>query len=281
MAKKERNQEVVFAPDMDTVKTEENMYETEAYGTPQPEAGSDVTVMKQVGIGGPVPIVAPKHNTIQLQPIVVPLAVVPYMTQDSNVLRTDTKQQAQYSEEDYSEAAEFTAVDQKKKVVKKQHIVSRVFALVSFIISAVIVLPFILSYFGIQLFGDDMSYLNVIKILQDAIANGGESVDWLRFSMYMGCFGFTGIVVIVSLLSILFGKYPRAFMGLFTLVPMGTMITVIILDVIANTFVAENVKVFVVLLAITILNFVLSIIFSIVLNRIEDKKERIVKTSEI
>ena len=86
MAKKNRKPEVEKVPESNApivFENEQTLYEAEAYGSPQPEAGSDVTVMKPVGIGGPVPIVAPKHNTIQLQPIVVPLAVVPYMTHRS------------------------------------------------------------------------------------------------------------------------------------------------------------------------------------------------------
>ena len=97
MSKKDKKQEIVMTPDNGEIKLEdEPMFESEAYAAPQPEAGSDVTVLKPVGTGGPVPIVAPKHNTIQLQPIVVPLAVVPYMTQDSNVLRTDGRGQNVY-----------------------------------------------------------------------------------------------------------------------------------------------------------------------------------------
>ena len=99
MSKKDKKQEIVMTPDNGEIKLEdEPMFESEAYAAPQPEAGSDVTVLKPVGTGGPVPIVAPKHNTIQLQPIVVPLAVVPYMTQDSNVLRTDGRGQNVYAQ---------------------------------------------------------------------------------------------------------------------------------------------------------------------------------------
>ena len=91
MAKKD-NRVLATAPaaaPLATMPAEEPvLYESEAYGDPQPDAGATTTIMKPVGIGGPVPIVAPKHNTIQLQPIVVPLALVPYMTQDSDVLRT-------------------------------------------------------------------------------------------------------------------------------------------------------------------------------------------------
>ena len=65
MAKKDKKQEIVMTPDNSEVRVEdEPMFESEAYTAPQPEAGSDVTVLKPVGTGGPVPIVAPKHNTI-------------------------------------------------------------------------------------------------------------------------------------------------------------------------------------------------------------------------
>ena len=98
MAKKERI-ETSFDPEVreETVspaaaseeEPKETLYESEAYGNPRPDTGTRTTVMKTVGVGGPVPIIAPKHNTIQLQPIIVPLAVVPYMSQDSAVLNTE------------------------------------------------------------------------------------------------------------------------------------------------------------------------------------------------
>ncbi|MCQ2602609.1 MAG: hypothetical protein MJ193_01645, partial [Clostridia bacterium] len=90
MAKKD----IKFEPPVEEQK--EETFETEAYGTPEPDKGMDTTVMKPVGMGAPVPVVMPKHNTVQLQPIIVPLAVVPYMTQDSDVLRTDGENAGQY-----------------------------------------------------------------------------------------------------------------------------------------------------------------------------------------
>ena len=65
MSKKDKKHEIVMTPESEIKVEDEPMFEAEAYTAPQPEAGSDVTVMKTVGTGGPVAIVAPKHNTAQ------------------------------------------------------------------------------------------------------------------------------------------------------------------------------------------------------------------------
>ena len=103
MAKKNNVQN--FVPEQEYVQEdvmlqEEVLFESEAYGSAQPDAGMGTTVCKPVGIGGPVPIIAPKNSTIQLQPIVVPMAVVPYMSQDCDVLKTEGVQ----TTDDYDEA---------------------------------------------------------------------------------------------------------------------------------------------------------------------------------
>ena len=89
MAKKNNVQN--FVPEQEIVQEEvapqqeEVLFESEAYGNAQPDAGMGTTVCKPMGIGGPIPVVAPKNNTIQLQPIIVPMAVVPYMSTFSGV----------------------------------------------------------------------------------------------------------------------------------------------------------------------------------------------------
>ncbi len=282
MAKKERNQAVQV--EMETFEParlveEEPLYEADAYQTPQLDEGADVTVMKTVGVGGPVPIVAPKHNTIQLQPIIVPLAVVPYMTQDSNVLRTDAKTQQVYAEAEYAEAIAFEDVVQKKKKVKKHNnLLSRVFAFVTLLISAVVVVPFILSYFMQSLGSVDLSYLNVIGAIQSWIAKAGTySVG--RYALYLATFATSGVLVLTSLIGLIVGKYPRALTVVLSLLSLGTLLGLLIFDLVKAQFVLEDSIIFVALIAICALNVLLSIIFSIVLNRAEDKKEAI--TSEI
>ncbi|MBQ9276873.1 MAG: hypothetical protein IJ226_04710 [Clostridia bacterium] len=286
MSKKNRKQEVVLEPENSApvvFEEEPTLFEAEAYGSPQPEAGSDVTVMKPVGIGGPVPIVAPKHNTIQLQPIVVPLAVVPYMTQDSGVLRTDARGQQQT--EEYAEAAEFTQAQTEKARKAKKKFSARWFVLATFLISAVLVLPFILSYFyeslgALKFVGNDK--FNVIGTIAGWISSKSVPTEGLyRDILFIAAAVSTCVLVIVELIALLAGKYPRAFTVIFSLVPMGTSLAVLIIDIVNNNFVANDRVALIVFLALSILNFLLSIVFSVVINHAEDKADRQRYTSEI
>lgn len=275
MAKKDKNQEIVFSPDTNDVRVDdEPLFEAEAYGTPQPEAGSDVTVMKPVGIGGPVPIVAPKHNTIQLQPIVVPLAVVPYMTQDSGVLRTDGKQQNGYmpSTVEYGDATEFETVSTQKKIKKKAKVQPRVFALVTFLLSAVIVLPFILSYFMGSLGSVDISKYNVIGVIMGWVKDGFNARPLRNFA-FIGVAAVQAVMVVTMLISIIVGKYPRAFTFILSLGSAAAMLAYLIKLLVKKQFVLNNQIALVVLVALTLLNFVLTIVFSCVLNKLDDKVE--------
>lgn len=275
MAKKDKNQEIVFSPDTNDVRVDdEPLFEAEAYGTPQPEAGSDVTVMKPVGIGGPVPIVAPKHNTIQLQPIVVPLAVVPYMTQDSGVLRTDGKQQNGYmpSTVEYGDATEFETVSTQKKIKKKAKVQPRVFALVTFLLSAIIVLPFILSYFMGSLGSVDISKYNVIGVIMGWVKNGFNARPLRNFA-FIGVAAVQAVMVVTSLISIIVGKYPRAFTFILSLGSAAAMLAYLIKLLVKKQFVLNNQIALVVLVALTLLNLVLTIVFSCVLNKLDDKVE--------
>lgn len=272
----ENNAPVVF-------EEEKPLFEAEAYGSPQPEAGSDVTVMKQVGIGGPVPIVAPKHNTIQLQPIVVPLAVVPYMTQDSGVLRTEGRQQPNVPE--YAEATEFSAptAETAKKAKKKTH--PRLFVLATFVLTAVLVLPFILSYFyenlGLLKF-DGLDKFNVIGTIAGWIQTKSVPKAGLyRNIIFIAGGASVAIMFIVELIALLAGKYPRAFTIIFSLVPAGTSLFVLIYDMVKNKFVLNDRVALVVFVALALLNLLLAIIFTVVLNRAEDKADRQRYTSEI
>ncbi|MCM1305908.1 MAG: hypothetical protein NC037_05140 [Bacteroides sp.] len=261
----------------------EPLYESDAYGSPQPDYGSDVTVMKQVGIGGPVPIVAPKHNTIQLQPIVVPLAVVPYMTQDSNVLRTDNRQAGGYvpeEEESYREATEFdTAPRRRAKSAKKKRAVSytRIFSLISFIITALFLVPFFLSYKEIAIGDMLIMEFNVIAFIQIWIDFGFNiQTDYVQL-IYVIVMGLAGIQLILTLLGIIIGKYPKPIISILSFLTTGSFLGLLIYALIKKAFIAELEIGFLVLLSVSALNFILSIVFSILLNSKEDKEERRVR----
>lgn len=274
MSKKDKKQEIVMTPDNGEIKLEdEPMFESEAYAAPQPEAGSDVTVLKPVGTGGPVPIVAPKHNTIQLQPIVVPLAVVPYMTQDSNVLRTDGRGQNVYAQAtvENDEATDFETVSA-RKVKKKGKVQPRIFALVTFLLSALTVLPFILSYFMPSVGSVSIEKLNVIGVIQNWIANG-FALRPLSNIAYIGVAAVSAVMTIASLISVIVGKYPRAFNFIFALASSGAMLALLIKWLVTKTFVASEKIAFLIVLVLCLVNLVLTIVFAILMNKLDDKVE--------
>ncbi len=275
MSKKERVQiETTQIPAQDPSLEEEPILETEAYVAPQPEAGSDVTVMKPVGIGGPVPIVAPKHNTIQLQPIVVPLAVVPYMTQDSSVLRTDGRQQPPAYVQDGGEATEFQAVDKEKKP-KKVRPKKRLFALLSLVLSLLTVLPFILCYFKVQIKeGINFAEFDTIKVIADLVnhtvkINAVTAIDALN----MVVMAMVMLAALFLIIGLIIGKYPKPLLSIFLFIATGCLAAELVLKVLKKAFVLKNEIVFIVMLAVTAIAFVLSIVFSVLINHIEEKAE--------
>lgn len=274
MSKKDKKQEIVMTPDNGEIKLEdEPMFESEAYAAPQPEAGSDVTVLKPVGTGGPVPIVAPKHNTIQLQPIVVPLAVVPYMTQDSNVLRTDGRGQNVYAQAtvENDEATDFETVSA-RKVKKKGKVQPRIFALVTFLLSALTVLPFILSYFMPSVGSVSIEKLNVIGVIKNWIDNG-FALRPLSNIAYICVAVVSAVMTIASLISVIVGKYPRAFNFIFALASSGAMLALLIKWLVTKTFVVSEKIAFLIVLVLCLVNLVLTIVFAILMNKLDDKVE--------
>lgn len=277
MAKKYQEFEVSEEPEVVALEEVEPLFEAEAYGTPQPEAGSDVTVMKQVGIGGPVPIVAPKHNTIQLQPIVVPLAVVPYMTQDSNILRTDTRATGGYeTDEDYREGVEFDTHERTKEAKKKKGVSwVRVLALITFILSALTVLPFFLSEATDNLGAMIIKDFNVIQIMRGWIVGGfkmsnGGAINLVYFIVMC----LVGIQTILTLLGVVIGKYPKPIAPILSFITMGAFIGLLVYKIVKHSFVVKDEVGFLVLLSLSVLTFVLSLVFSILLNYREDKQEQ-------
>lgn len=273
MSKKDKKHEIVMTPASEIKVEDEPMFEAEAYTAPQPEAGSDVTVIKTVGTGGPVPIVAPKHNTVQLQPIVVPLAVVPYMTQDSSVLRTDGRGQNGYAQAtvENDEATDFETIAT-RKVKKRGKIQPRIFALVTFILSALVVLPFILSYFVKNIGSVSIEQFDIIGKIKDWVANGFE-LRPLRYPAYIGVAAVSALMTIASLVSVICGKYPRALNFIFALAASGAMLAVLVKWLVDKTFDASQNVGFLVILVLSLVNLVLSIVFAVLLNKLDDKIE--------
>ncbi len=263
MAKKD----IKFEPPVEEKMDE--TFEAEAYGNPEPDKGMDTTVMKPVGMGAPVPVVMPKHNTVQLQPIIVPLAVVPYMTQDSDVLRTDGESAGQYQSRQAASEFENAGTAKREKVArqKKASTGKRIVALVEFLLAAVVVSAIILAKyrpeFGLLKLGD----MNIIDGITQWISTKVAPENMLFIILYSVMALFGGITFIITLISLICGRLPSRFIVLMSLLYAAPVIAVLCIKLVQNVFVLDDEIALIVLSAVSVLSFILSIIFSAVLNR--------------
>lgn len=258
---------------------DEIILEADAYTSPQPDSGSDVTVLKPVGVGGPVPIVAPKHNTIQLQPIVVPLAVVPYMTQDSSVLRTDGRTaQPSYAQEG-GEATDFRSYDavDRENAKKKKNVgaMARIFSLITFLLAAIATIPYILCYEGVTIGKVDFFEFDTILLI-DMWVNKVIDFSFTPVSNILGIaiMATTMLTALFALIGIIIGKYPKPLACIFLFIALGCLVAELVIDLVGKNFVFNDRIIFIVVLALTVVAFILSIVFSALINRREDKAEQ-------
>lgn len=282
MAKKESVQK--FTPSVETLEevTEQALYESEAYGSPQPDAGMETTVMKPVGMGGPVPIVAPKHNTIQLQPIVVPLAVVPYMTQDSDILRTESTSPNSYSGlEEIQQMSESAQAKAKKETSQKAK--KRIAAAFAAILSALVVTCYLLAQFSPNAFGWDFSEFDVIGMLTYWI-EGLPPINMALTLLFILSAGFSAITFLYSLIGLIFGKYARGFASVLALLSAAPVVAAVIYMAIKGTFVVGEQIALLVTAGVAFLCFVVSVIFALAGSREKnayENQEYFGSTSEI
>ncbi len=247
------------------------LFESEAYGSPQPDAGMETTVLKTIGIGAPVPIVAPKHNTIQLQPIIVPIAVVPYMTQDSDILRADSAPSGgqfgygEYPDAEFSKSASASA--DKKTVKNKKGAVARVCAVIVFLFAAVQMLFFLLAKFAPNTLGLNLAPFNVIDALYSWIAFKIAPVNKAVMILYSIAAAASGLLVLVSLLSLIFGKYPYSFVSVLALLSAAPVGAALIYEVVKGTFDLNVEMALIVLTAISVVLFFLSVILVLVASK--------------
>ncbi len=292
MAKKEKDKEVVFATQdidasFDTLAdnslsdVDEPLYEAEAYDNPSQDEDKDLTFIRPVGIGAPVPIIAPKHNHVQLQPIVVPLAVIPYMSQDTDSLygrRDNGVNNNTYSSQQGNSYPTDFSVEEKRKVQRSCKVRPRVFALVTLLLSLVMVVPFILSIWYNELGTQDMTRFGAISNLialgtQGALPFTVDSMLFIDFVLFMVMLVSCALLVISDLIGLIVGKYPRVLNGLFSVLGLGATLGVLIRGLVQQDLEIGTSIVFFVLIAVAGINAILSIIFSISLNRLDDKAE--------
>lgn len=277
MARKKNKQNLEMTVQNDAVNFEQDtMYESDAYLAPQQDAGQDVTVLKTVGAGGPIPIIAPKHSTVQLQPIVVPLAVIPYMSNDTSALLYGNPASTSQPGAD-DRAAEFEL--EAKKLKKQRKAQPRIFALVNFLLYAVALLPFILSIFMDDFKGISLNGYNVIAIVQDWI-NG-------NFAWQLGTIGNVAIAAVlavgavISLLTIVFGKYPKVLNILLTILAVAAHVVFLVTWILNNEFVINDSIAFFVSGGASVVNLVLVVVFSILTNKLEDKAETVQASARV
>ena len=259
MAKKD-NRVLATAPAAAPVATmpaeEPVLYESEAYGDPQPDAGATTTIMKPVGIGGPVPIVAPKHNTIQLQPIVVPLALVPYMTQDSDVLRTEGGAAA-LERQDYAGAVEFDRAEQKAAARTSTRTKIAYFK------------PDIHPEFSLAQADAIGMVINWAK---------GDPFDYSLTLVNIVAAAFCAMAFIVTLVSLFAGRYPRKTVTALSLLSAAAYAAEIAHQEIAGHFDPVKDSAVLMMLALTGLAFIVSVIFLAVCVKREDREDLMLRS---
>ena len=79
--------------------------------------------------------------------------------------------------------------------------------------------------------------------------------------------------VAVALIGLIIGKYPKPLICVFEFVGMGCLIAILVIDIVKKQFVVQDRAMFIVVLALTAVAFVLSVLFSALINRREDKAE--------
>ena len=284
MAKKERvettfnpevKKEEVVAP---VAESQETMYESEAYGNPRPDQGTKTTVMKTVGIGGPVPIVAPKHNTIQLQPIIVPLAVVPYMSQDSSVLRTDGKPDGVAADGGSYAAVEFDAARmqaEKRTAVRRMSAVFRVYSLITFLVAAIIAAGFLLAAYSPVLGALDFSGNDVIGNIRQLVDGGEPLVMSQTVTNIIAAFG-VALALVCSLFGIVIGKYARKTMIACSVLSLGAFAAELIAQAVRGTFSLAASGALILMAALAAAMFVVSVVFAALAVRREEATEETV-----
>ncbi len=295
----EEPQEAVLAePYYDMV--EDDFYEADAYDIPQTENGQDVTFVKPVGIGAPVPIVAPKHTNVQLQPIVVPLAVIPYMSQDTDVLYANRREQQPQRRQapqrqgqpvaahnDASYPTEFSVEDH-AKAKKSCKVRARVCSFFTLLLSALVLALFGIGAYTFIAFGGGGFAINNTKILfVPCLESVGVFVDFIMKGQAAAILQdpstIVGVVIcavalvqaIVALITLIGGRYPRVWNCLASLVVFGGLLGLMIKDIIViDTWVVDEWYMEIVAVGLAFIGFLLAVIFSISLNRLDNKVER-------
>lgn len=299
MAKTNKKKEELRLKELEEQQKKAQEFETEAYTEATPDPGMETTFTKVVGTGGPVPIVAPKHTTVQLQPIIVPLAVVPYMSSDSDILKTEGKPgEPSYQQgSDSGLSAEFKKVESQDAIKsnKKSKVRKRVFSLFTFLFTAIGVLYFVLVHFKPEIFSflgsnavDPIGWLihwikgDLSSVVDYASRGIGDMDMKVYIIMYLlSLFGF-GLSVLVSFIGLLFAKYPGGLYVSMMLLSFGAGLIALIMNLVKSTFSVANDAAMIFLAALAFFDLILVIVFATIHRRKENEYEdEIEKSSQL
>lgn len=197
---------------------------------------------------------------IKLQPIIVPLAVVPYMTQDQNMV--GGVQSAPYHEfGTYCEAETLSG----NKSKKKSKIASRFLALFMALISALLVASFILAKFFDFIGPLSLDKINIIDSMNQW-AHGYPPQNMIIDLLLTISAGISAFALIGGAVAFLFGDYPKYTSVLGSLLMASPLLAVLIYEIIKNQFVLQKEIVFVILVGVTLLKLLISLIAFVTLS---------------
>ena len=279
MAKQDNVQN--FVPQQQTMPQpvayqEEAVFESEAYGSPQPDAGMGTTVCKPVGIGGPIPIVAPRRTTIQLQPIIVPMAVVPYMSQDNDVLKVDGVQQPAEQQAPVA-TTDFSRVEEEKKAVtskKKSKKSARIASAVLFILSSLVMLAYTIASCYPTLWNINWSQVNMISQIINWIGEVAPTNIAITI-LHVACYTFASIVSLMCFICFFVGKLPAGATSVLAFISAATVDAALIYDAVMAhkagiEFVATDYVAYIIVASLATLTFIVSAVIAVCLNRKKD-----------
>lgn len=201
-------------------------------------------VLKPVA-GGLQPIIAPKGQ-VQLQPVVVPVAFVPYATQNQPMLQYDKKERLQERRvtELSDQPLDKTVAPSAKKGKKSDKIVaadeiceeeapfkakgSRIGALLVFLANFIFLVPALLLKFkpDLEIMGttiENMAFPDIIGGLSTNFSAIGNNIGWLIF--FVG-HAFAVINMLLSLVVLISGKNLKVWISqllMFIVVAFGTV----------------------------------------------------------
>lgn len=101
----------------------------------------------------------------------------------------------------------------------------------------------------------------------------GFSLSPISSLLYIAAAAFSAVLAVCLLIGLIAGRYPRAFTGIFSFVSAGCLLATLIIDLVKKQFVAGDRTAFIAALCVSLVGFVASIIFSIILNKLEDRVE--------